>query len=33
MNLRYHLRSGPISWLDNVLFSLAVILALIALSQ
>lgn len=32
-SIRYHLRWGPISWIDNAMFSLAVILALIALSQ
>lgn len=32
-SVRYHLRSGPYSWLDNLLFALAVLAVLIALSQ
>lgn len=32
-SIRYHLRWGPISWIDNALFASVVILALIALSQ
>ena len=33
MNIRYHIRNGPMSWVDNALFALGVILALAALSQ
>lgn len=32
-SVRYHLRSGSYSWLDNLLFALAVLAALLVLSQ